>query len=257
MSELSDGSPARPRKWGFGKLAAAVLVCALAAGAGYWAWSRTHAADPASVRQIAGIWQLSAHQAAIKPADGGPIPFTPAGRAAYEKNINGLRDGTVADFAATLCLPPGVLRAMGTADPFEIVQTDDMVAVIVKGFYYLVRLNAQHYADDIEFFPAFMGFHVGHWEGDTLVIDTRGFNPYTWLDDSGLPHGFDLHTVQRLRRIEGGRLENVITIEDKEFFTKPWEVRFVYQAHSYLSTATDTHPCDHRDGVVLPSGGGI
>lgn len=221
-----------------------LAVCVLALGASYWAWPRADVSgnDPS----IVGVWQITTYEPAIKPMDGGAIPFTPAGLAAYEKNVTGLQDGTVADFAVTLCVPPGVVRAMATPDPFEIVVTPEVVAVIIDGFHYLVRMNEEYYAEDIEFFPAFMGHHIGHWDGDTLVIDTRGFNPHTWLDASGVPHGYDLYTVQHIRKIDGGQLENVITIEDDEFFTRPWSVRYVYEPHRYVSMATGAYPCDDR-----------
>jgi hypothetical protein len=139
---------------------------------------------------------------------------------------------------------------MNTPDPLEIVRTPETAAVLTKGFYYLVRLEAEHYQDDIELYPAFMGYHVGTWDGETLVIDTLGTNPYTWLDATGLPHGYSLHTVQRIRRTADGGLENVITIEDEEFFTQPWNVRLVYESQPYVSLATDSHPCDRREGVA-------
>lgn len=198
---------------------------------------------------IAGMWRITNYQAAMQPTEGGAIPFTEIGRAAYDKNVAGLKDGTAKDFAVTLCVPPGVTRIMGMQDPFELVVTDKVVAILLKGFHRLVRVGEEHYAEDIELFPAFMGDQIGTWEGDTLVIDTRGVNPYTWLDASGVPHGLELHTVERIRRLPDGRLENVIAIEDSEYFTRPWRVRYVYEAHPYVSMATGGHPCDKRFGL--------
>ena len=137
----------------------------------------------------------------------------------------------------------------GWPDPFEFVVTPEVVAILLMGFRRVVRVDEEHYTEEIELFPAFMGDQVGHWDGDTLVIDTLGTNTYTWLDASGVPHGYDLHTVERIRKLEDGRLENVITIEDEEFFTQPWRVRYVYEPHPYVSMATGLLPCDTHIGV--------
>jgi hypothetical protein len=222
------------------KAALALAVSVLTVG-GQATWA---AAD--NPRSIAGVWRIIPYQPQIRPVDGAAIPFTPAGRAAYDKNVAGLKDGSVQDFALTLCLPPGVTRVMGASDPFEIVQAQNTVAFLAKGIFRLVPLDAEH-SKDIELFPGFMGDSIAHWEGDTLLIDTLGVNQHTWLDASGVPHGYDLHTVERIRKIDAGRhLENVITIEDKEFFTRPWQARYVYEPHAYVSMATGDQPCDER-----------
>ena len=181
--------------------------------------------------------------------DGDPIPFTPAGQDAYENNINGLRDGTVDDFAVTLCVPMGIVRTMGSPYPFEVIQTPGQITILMEAnnVYRVIRLDSEHSEEAVEIFPGFMGDQIGYWEDDTLVVDTLGVKPYTWLDASGAPHGYDLHTVERIRKIEGGRrLENVITVEDNEFFTMPWRVRYVYEPRPDVSI--EVHPCGvHRD----------
>jgi hypothetical protein len=201
----------------------------------------------ADMADISGVWWTATYRAKIEPVEGGPIPFTPKGQAAYEKNVNGLKDGSVADFALTLCVPPGVIRTMGAPYPFEIVQTPGQVTFLmeVNNVYRTVRLDDKH-SDDIEIFPGFMGDQIGRWDGDTLVIDTLGVNPHTWLDASGVPHGYDLHTVERIRRVDGGRrLEDVITIEDAENFSRAWSVRFVYEPRS--DVAIESHLCGENE----------
>lgn len=209
------------------------------------------AAAAAKPQDIAGVWQRKVG-GNLRPMDGSDIPFTPAGRAAYEKNVNGLKDGSVSEYAISLCTPPGVVRAMGSTDPFEIVQAPGVIAILLNDIYRVIRLDVPH-SEDVQVLPSFMGEQVAHWEGDTLVIDTLGVNPHTWLDASGLPHGYDLHTVEHLRKLDGGKqLENVITIEDGEFYSKPWTIRYVYEPHAYVSMATATAPCDVHTGVSLP-----
>lgn len=72
-----------------------------------------------------------------------------------------------------------------------------------------------------------MLYEVGHWEGDTLVIDTVGFNDRTQVDEEGIVHSTQLHVMERLRKIDDGNaIENIITIEDPVIFTRPWRWAF-------------------------------
>ncbi len=76
--------------------------------------------------------------------------------------------------------------------------------------------------------PTYMGNPVGHWEGDTLIVDTIGFNDKTWLDQVGHPHSDALHLVERIRRIDAKTLQDDLTIEDPKAFTKIWMGRQIY-----------------------------
>jgi hypothetical protein len=69
--------------------------------------------------------------------------------------------------------------------------------------------------------PRFMGYSTGKWEGDTLVVDTVGFNDRTWLDAMGHPHSDALRLVERFRRRDTGHLEIEVTIHDPKSYTKP------------------------------------
>ena len=72
--------------------------------------------------------------------------------------------------------------------------------------------------------PTWMGFSVGHWEGDTLVVETEGFNDKTWLDFSGHPHTESLRVTERFHRRDIGHMDIQITIDDPKAYTKPWSV---------------------------------
>jgi len=69
-----------------------------------------------------------------------------------------------------------------------------------------------------------MGYSVGHWEGDTLVVETTGYNDKTWLDFSGHPHTDALKMTERFRRPDFGHLEIQFTFDDPKAYTKPWTV---------------------------------
>jgi hypothetical protein len=80
--------------------------------------------------------------------------------------------------------------------------------------------------DDID--PTYMGDSVGQWDGDTLVVDTVGLRGDTVFDASGAMHSDKMHIVERIRLISSDKLEDHMTIDDSEAFTKPWEVTHIY-----------------------------
>jgi hypothetical protein len=69
--------------------------------------------------------------------------------------------------------------------------------------------------------PTWMGYSIAKWEGDTLVVDSNGFNDQSWLDRSGHPHSDALHVIERLRRLDFGHMEIQITIDDEKTYTRP------------------------------------
>lgn len=84
--------------------------------------------------------------------------------------------------------------------------------------------------------PTWFGYSVGKWEGDTLVVETTGFNEESWLDDGGHPHSDALHVTERFRRSNFGNMDIQFTIDDPKAYTKPWTatVRFQLLADTEL-----------------------
>ena len=76
--------------------------------------------------------------------------------------------------------------------------------------------------DDIN--PDFLGYSVGHWEGDTLVVNSMGFNKETWLDASGHPHGENMKVTEKYTRTSFNNIKLESTIDDPEYYTKPWTI---------------------------------
>ena len=72
--------------------------------------------------------------------------------------------------------------------------------------------------------PTWLGYSVGKWDGDTMVVDSMGFNDRTWLDDGGHPHSEELHVIERYRRRDFGHMDLQLTIVDLKAYTKPWSV---------------------------------
>jgi hypothetical protein len=84
----------------------------------------------------------------------------------------------------------------------------------------------QHPADVT---PTYMGHSIGHWDGDTLVVDTAGFNDKTWLDRTGHPHSEELRVVERFRRTGQDAMQVDITMEDAKALAKPWTSQLIFQ----------------------------
>jgi hypothetical protein len=120
------------------------------------------------------------------------------------------------------CLPNGVVRIEPL--PYKIVQTSKLVVLLAEGNTHSYRrffLDGRLHDLDLE--PnTWIGNSIGHWEGDTLVVDTIGFNDKTWLDSTGKPHSEALHVIERYRRPDLNHLEIAYTLEDPQAFSKPY-----------------------------------
>jgi hypothetical protein len=127
------------------------------------------------------------------------------------------------------CLPPGLPNLDVGPAPYKLVQTPRLVVVMyeVFGGHRQIYLDGRKLPADSD--PLWLGYSVGHWEGDTLVIDTIGFNDKSWLDAFGHPHSEDLHIVERLRRRDFGHMDVQLTIEDRKTFSRPFDVRVTWR----------------------------
>jgi hypothetical protein len=129
------------------------------------------------------------------------------------------------DDPTTLCLPPGVPRSvMLGLFPQKIVQTPKEIVILYEymSTFRMIPLNAKH-PDDL--LPSYMGDSVGHWEGNTLVVDVIGFNDRTWLAGTGTFHSEALHVTERYTRVDRDRIDYEVTMDDPKVFTKPWTLR--------------------------------
>lgn len=119
------------------------------------------------------------------------------------------------------CLPEGIPRAELVAFPFKIVQTPQQLVLM----YETDNTRRQIYTDGRKLppdpSPAWLGYSVGRWEGDTLVVDTAGFNDQGLIDGDGHPQSEQLRIQERFRRIDFGHMELQITIDDPKMYTKP------------------------------------
>jgi hypothetical protein len=128
------------------------------------------------------------------------------------------------------CFPPGVPRVyLQRGGPLEILQAPGRVVMYFEYDHFVREIytdGRQHTAD---LNPTWMGEPLGKWEGDTLVVDTVGFNDKTWIDNLGHPHSDALHLVERIRRVNHDTLTNDITIDDPKAYTKPWTTHMSFE----------------------------
>jgi hypothetical protein len=202
---------------------------------GVWAAERNR--PPAAVGSGFVGNRLAGNMAADVP---GGAPLTPWGRMVYDQR----RQAAVLAIPTELCLPSGIPPDMlRTQLPFKLIQTDSVLVVLIEEFnnWRQIHLDGRTLPSDPV--PAFFGYSVGQWDGDTLVVTTTGMNDKTWLDGGGLPHSEALTLTERIRRVDFGRMEIAYTFDDAKAFTRPWSatVRFDLEADSELLD----HQCEN------------
>jgi hypothetical protein len=225
----------------------ATLVAALAVTA--TALSGT--AFAADAPDISGIYQVTQYNAKIALVGGGELPLTDAGKAAYAKNMAGLKDGSLTDNARKFCVPDGLPRVLANPYPFEIIQAPPGQVTIIYELSHQVRMIAMDKPlpseEDLLVLPFFNGHSAGKFEGDTLVVESAGFKENTFLDATGAPHTDELRTVERIRKVSPTQLEDVITIHDPQYYSRDWQARFVYNQHNELRIEDYVCGEPHRD----------
>lgn len=131
--------------------------------------------------------------------------------------------GKTAYTPGSSCKPYGVPAIWNSGGPFFFMQTPEKVVIVSETDRYArqIYLNVPHTANPK---PTYYGQSVGHYEGDTLIIDTIGQNAKTFADNFRTPHTEKMHVIERIRLIEGGKkLEIHVTVEDPDTFEKPWQ----------------------------------
>ena len=178
---------------------------------------RTSADKP----DLSGIYQPNYRYFQNLAADIGieNVPMTAEARKIHAARATGLLGLEEPD---AHCLPQGVPKINSAPVPFRIVQTEKLVVLVYEAFnlWRQVFLDGRDWADDLN--PSWMGFSKGRWEGDELVVETRGLNGKQWLDHGGLPTSDKLTVVERFRRPRFGQLEIQLTITDPTYYTRPW-----------------------------------
>src|ERR1700723_361668 len=157
------------------------------------------------------------------PADVKPSSSTP--------DLSGVWNvkGSPTTVSAVGCFPPGMPRLYLQPFPMEIIQVPGRVIMLFEFSHFIRQIYTDGRKHNTALGPTWLGDAIGHWDGDTLVVDTIGFNDKTWLDRAGHPHSADLHLVERIRRVDDKTLTDDISIEDPKAYTKPWGGQITFQ----------------------------
>jgi hypothetical protein len=215
---------------------------------------------PSPAMNISGVWWTQSYSSKIQIVGGGDLPYNEKGKSQYAGNVAALKDGMLKDEARRLCVPDGLPRILGNPYPFQLIQTPGRVTFVYELNHVIRPIpldKPQQSAEELEVAPHYSGHSVAHWSGDTLVIETAGFNEKTFLDATGAPHSDAMTTVEQVRKADDKTLEDVITVTDAAMFTKPWSARFVYDLHPEVRLEDYVCGEKHRDismvkGVVVP-----
>ena len=127
------------------------------------------------------------------------------------------------------CLPPGPKAGVGVGNfPMKIIQTANVVVVLYEyhTIFRQVFTDGRALPEDAN--PTWMGYSVGHWDGDTLVVTTSGYNDRSSLDLAGHPHTEALRVTERYRRRDAGHIDLQMTLDDPKAYTRSWTLRFQF-----------------------------
>jgi hypothetical protein len=206
-----------------------------------------------SARDLSGVWgalpsgrprspdQLGTHETLAPEVDEAdiftyrhfPYPMQPWAEEKFNYNkdpANPYYNGR-AELNPTFasCTPWGPTQDWQDSLPFEIIQSPKRVLILFESNHEVRQVWTDGRPHPKDFGHNWMGHSIGHWEGNTLVVDTIGLNDKTWLDKAGHVHSDQLHLIERLTRIAPDRLLLNITIDDPKAFTMPWSTRRTYK----------------------------
>jgi len=172
-----------------------------------------HAAGPGLARELGAS---AAVPAGLGIVDGGQIPYRPEALVQRDENFT----NRLALDPEIKCYLPGVPRATYMPFPFQIIQSMQHIMMIHEYAGAVRTIYMENHTPPPA--PSWMGWSNGSWDGETLVIDTMGFNGQTWLDRAGNFHSDALHVVERFTPRSADTMMYEVTIEDANVFTRPW-----------------------------------
>ena len=216
-----------------------LLLCAAALAACASAADRS--ASASGPQTLLGIWVPDAAPRVLRTANGKTPPLNAEAAKLYAERRQRLARGDAAFDPTSWCAGPGMPRILTMRYPFEIRADANRVAFIHGWYRWFRTVDLGAGAVDPPL-PLTMGFPVGHWEGNTLVIRTNGLNDATVMDASGLPHSEQMTLTERLRVLPDGRLEDRISVDDPENYTQSWDTVLTFHRDAAARVTDDVCP---------------
>jgi len=166
---------------------------------------------------FSGMWEHLNSRDTAYYLDGIDIPWQPWAKKLFEERT---ADNQL-DNPESRCLPRGIPKA-DAFDIHKVVQTPNLILILYEyqTTFRQIFLDGRKLAPNPN--PTWMGYSVGHWEGDTLVVESNGFNGKAWMSGRGNPTTDALHLTERMRRRDFGHMDIDLTIDDPKAYTRPW-----------------------------------
>ena len=195
---------------------------------------QAHVARPGPVVALGAAFSVPPGLGVV---EGNEIPYQPA--AAAKKKENG--ENWLARDPEIKCYMPGIPRATYMPYPFQIVQSKDTILMAYEfaSASRIIRMNSTEKSPA----SAWMGWAVGRWEGETLVIDVTDIEEQTWFDRAGNFHSDALHVVERYTPTDANTLNYEVTIEDPKVFTRPWKMSMPLYRHQEKNAQLMEYKC--------------
>jgi hypothetical protein len=178
---------------------------------------------------LSGVWEVKPGYTGniAKDLKPGEVPFQPWAEALYKHRMEtqGKED------PQAYCVLSGVPREHVVPYPFKILHTNGMVVILYEALhsYRQIYMDGRPLPKDPN--PQWMGYSIGHWEDDTLVVQSSGFVENNWLDNGGHPGTESLRLTERFHRRDFGHIDLQMTIDDPKAYTKPWKVNLEFTAN--------------------------
>ena len=172
---------------------------------------------------LSGIWQSTVPRFNVAAGlkKGETVPFQPWAQELFKERT----ENNSKDDPSARCLPTGLTMRATLATPLKIVQIPGLTFILYESrtTYRQILTDGRPLPNVIDW-PAWQGFSVGQWDGDTFVVDTAGFNGRAWLDQAGHPASDALHLTERFRRRDFGHMDLEMIIDDPKVYTKAWTI---------------------------------
>jgi len=218
-----------------------LMLCAVAVATGVSGAQDKAGSSTGGHEAVLGIWVPDAAPRALLTSSGKAPPLNAEASKLYAERRQRLAKGDASFDPTSWCAGPGMPRILTMQYPLEIRADANRIAFIHGWYRWFRTVDMGAGAVDPPL-PLTMGFPVGHWEDNTLVIRTVGLIDTTVMDASGLPHSEQLTLTERLRVLPDGRLEDRITINDPENYTQPWETVIRFHRDAKARVTDDVCP---------------
>src|SRR5579864_330574 len=189
----------------------------------------------AANHDLSGVWNATSGVYLFAAFSKDEPPMTPWGKAQFDaarpsQGPNGVKLNETND-RVYKCTPPGMPYIYIQLFPMQIIQTPKEVIELFE-YDHIVRhifMDGRKHPADLK--PSYNGHSIGHWEGDTLVVDTVGLNGKNWLDRVGHPESAQMHILERIHRVDDKTLQVDMEFDDAKIYTKPWTAQIRFLLH--------------------------